>query len=214
MKKITAMAMLAAAGLATTAMARPAYVGAGFNIPDNNVAGNSGSVLVGDAFSITDMSITIVFPAVGGAAGGHTWIGDLTCTLTGPAGTITFMNRTGSTTSTGVGDSSDMSGAYTFSDSSVSSLWTAAAAAPLSTSIVAPGTYEAATRSATFAYQRVNMLSTFGGTGSAGSWTLKITDGAAGDTGGISSWTLNLSPTPGAASLLGLGGLTMIRRRR
>lgn len=212
MKKITAMAMLAAAGLATTAMARPAYVGAGFNIPDNNAAGNQSTLSVGDAFAITDMSVTITFPlTVGGAGGAHTWCGDLIATLTGPAGTITFLNRIGSTTSAGVGDSSDMAGAYTFSDSSSASIWTAA----LGTTLAVPqGTYEAQTRSATFAYQRVNMLSTFGGTGSAGNWTLKITDNAGGDTGGISSWTLNLSPTPGAASLLGLGGLTMIRRRR
>lgn len=214
MRKISVLSLVAVAGLATTAAARPAYVGGSFAIPDNNAAGNSSTIVVPDAFSITDMSVTITWPATtGGAAGGHTWCGDLIATLTGPGGSITLFNRIGSTTSSGVGDSSDFTNSYSFSDSSAASIWTAAAAAG-SAAAVANGTYQASTRSATFAYQAVSMLGTFGGTGSLGNWTLKITDNAGGDTGTVSSWTLNLTPTPGAASLFGLAGLAGLRRRR
>lgn len=214
MRKISVLSLVAVAGLATTAAARPAYVGGGFAIPDNSAVGNSSTIVVPDAFSITDMSVTITWPATtGGAAGGHTWCGDLVATLTGPGGTVTIMNRIGSTTAAGVGDSSDFTNSYTFSDSSVNNIWTAAATAGASAA-VANGTYEAHTRTGAFAYQRVAMLGTFGGTGSLGNWTLKITDGAGGDTGTVASWTLNLTPTPGAASLFGLAGLAGLRRRR
>lgn len=220
MRKISALGLLAVAGLATTASARPVYVGGGFAIPDNNAAGASNTINVPDAFSITDMSVTINWSTVvSGAGSGHTWIGDIIATLKGPNNvTIDLMRRVGSGTATGVGDSSDLRGALTFSDSApATTLWAAALAAG-STVSVAPGTYRSSTNifngNTITSYQATSLLGAFGGSGSLGAWQLFISDNAGGDTGTVVSWSLDLVPTPGAATMLGLAGLVGLRRRR
>ncbi|HZW05493.1 MAG TPA: hypothetical protein VFF65_00090 [Phycisphaerales bacterium] len=48
-----------------------------------------------------------------------------------------------------------------------------------------------------------------------GVWTLYIQDDAGGDIGALEGgWSIELVPTPGAAAMLGLGGLAAMRRRR
>jgi subtilisin-like proprotein convertase family protein len=58
-------------------------------------------------------------------------------------------------------------------------------------------------------------LSTFDGASAGGDWTLWVSDNAAADFSSIQSFGLNITvPEPATLALLGLGGLTMLRRRR
>lgn len=205
MKKLSVLALIALA--AAPAMARPVYgPGAGGVIPDNAPAGPILSdIIVGDAFSITDVTVTI-----NGLT--HTWAGDLIITLTKVGdGSATLVSRVGATTVGGVGDSTNFGGGnvITFANAGTN-LWTTVAA--LGTDALVPtGTY-AATSALSSAPN--NAFSVFTGQGSAGTWRLSISDNAAQDTGSYSSWSLNLVPTPGAAALFGFAGLAGLRRRR
>ena len=211
MKK-SIVGIVGAAGLAIAGSASAqTFNGTGFAIPDNNVAGitSTTGATVGALPTIDTVTVSMTFSPV------HTWGGDITAILSySGGGSVTFINRIGSTTALGVGDSSDLAGPYVFQDGGAS-IWTAAAAAGAAVAIPA-GTYEPHTRSATFAYEASSFNSVFGGLSSSGEWTLFVSDGAGGDTGGVSAWSVTITtvPTPGAMALLGLGGLVATRRRR
>ncbi len=86
---------------------------------------------------ITDIRVAITF------APAAIWAGDLTAILMAPNATSTaIVGRIGAANATSCGDSSDLSGTYTFVDPSVSSnnIWTAASTV-LSTEVIPPGTY-------------------------------------------------------------------------
>ncbi len=204
MKSVTKIAAIcAAAGLAAAANAG-IYNGAGFTIPDNNATGASSTIVVaGD----TDFPITSVVVSLQGFT--HTWIGDLTATLTSPDGTIhTLFARVGRI-NTGAGDSSDVSGIYTFADTG-SDFW-AAALGGGSPFVIPGGTYRTTSaNSAAF----TSLDAAFAGQNGNGNWTLTMNDLAGGDVGGITGWSLTIVPAPGALALLGLGGMVAGRRRR
>ncbi|MGP1309846.1 MAG: proprotein convertase P-domain-containing protein [Phycisphaerales bacterium] len=195
-KFIAASAGLA---LAAGALAGNSYNGTGGAIADavgTVPTTTSFDIVVGDSFTVADASVELNIS--------HTWVGDLSVTLSNGSNSINLFNRPGFT-GTGFGDNSNLGGAYLFADGGAD--FAAAAAAAIGTdAIVAPGTYAA----------NGSFASTFGGGGSAGTWTLSITDNAGGDIGNLSGWTLNLVPvpTPGAAALLGLAGVAGLRRRR
>lgn len=203
MKKTAALIVLAAAATANADVFGP---GAGFSIPDSNPAGASSTVNVSGMGNITGMTVTI-----NGLS--HTWVGDLVVTLTSPGGTnFLLMSRVGSTTATGLGDSSNLGGDYTFDDAASQSIWDIAVIAANGTGFVIPtGTYRT-TGAQSSAY--TSIMGAFGGSDPNGVWTLAITDNAGGDTGAITGWSLNIVPTPSAAAALGLGGLALGRRRR
>jgi subtilisin-like proprotein convertase family protein len=125
----------------------------------------------------------------------HTYFSDLEIVL-GHGGTeIRLFNREGGST--------DPNGSFTFDDE---------AATPV-----------AAINTSGGSFRPFDPLSTFDGTNSGGSWTLRISDLAAGDTGSIGSWTLSLSslgipePATWAMMIVGFGGvggvLRNVRRR-
>ncbi|MCW5766284.1 MAG: hypothetical protein KIT68_09950 [Phycisphaeraceae bacterium] len=60
----------------------------------------------------------------------------------------------------------------------------------------------------------VSLNGAFGAFSATGTWTLFVRDLGSGDTGEILSWSVTILPTPGAAALLGIGGLAATRRRR
>ena len=100
---------------------------------------------------------------------------------------------------------------YTFNDSGVEDIETAAAAAPLSGDEVAPGVY-AAQSFASFA-------ATFGGESTLGEWRLDLSDSAGGDDGNYDGWSINFTsnaviPEPASSAVIGLIGLGMFIRRR
>lgn len=192
---------LAAATLLSNATA-PVYVGAGFVIPDNTPAGGSSSVNVAEAGNLVSVKVTLTGLV-------HTWVGDLTATLTNSNGTASIFAQIGRV-NTGFGDSSNFNGNYTFDDASNNDIW-AAAAGGGTDFVVPPGTYFA---SGANAATKVLMFTNLQGNVN-GNWTLKIVDAAASDTGDLVSWSLDFEyvPAPGALALLGLAGLAGRRRR-
>jgi subtilisin-like proprotein convertase family protein len=184
-------------------------------IPDNNATGISVSFNMPlSAGVVQDIWIQLGLT--------HTWVGDLTATLSDPAGnTFTLFERVGRITS-GVGDASDLSGLYRFIDSG-SNFWIIA----IGTSGNVPvGDYRpgAANTSEPTSWALNSGFVGLGAVGAAGEWKLRIKDLFGGDTGTLSSSTLSITmasvsaiPEPGAALPLAAlisGGLLLRTRRR
>lgn len=202
MKKIALLALLGMAGSASAAV----WTGGGFVIPDNSPAGITSVIAVsGEAAPVSGVEVTLFDLR-------HTWVGDLTATLTSPSGTeFTLFSRVGALTP-GVGDSSNLGGNYSFSDSAAGDFWAESAAGGTSY-IMLSGAYRT---SAALSAAATSMNPAFAGQNANGNWTLKISDNEGADLGGLGSWELNIVavPTPGSLAVLGFAGLAAGRRRR
>lgn len=209
------IASAASLALATVASAT-VYTGDGFTIPDNNPAGASSDIVIGDEFFVGDITVTLF-------GLNHTWAGDLIATVTHVESGFsqTLFSRIGATTVGGVGDSSNFGGDYSFNDANNDAmlpfggdLWTAAAGG--TTAFVIPGGDYFA--SGALSAAQVSLLDVFGGLNAQGTWRLTISDNAGADLGSLGGWGLdfvkNPIPAPGALALLGLAGLAGGRRRR
>ncbi len=199
----------------TTSVSATMYTSAGGPIPDNM----PGSPLV-IPFAVTDLgTVTSVDLTMTDLT--HTWVGDLTATLSGPGGTATILNRSTDTAScfSTLGDNSNFNGTYRFIDGGAD-LATALTAAMGSDDDVPPGDYAASDRTLfTTCTMSVptRFATTFNGTTAAGAWSLTISDSASGDSGGLTSATLNVTamvPEPSSviAVLMGLASLAFARR--
>ena len=214
MKKITLLALFA--GVSVLAHAQT-FTGGGFSIPDASAAGGSNTITVSNAGTVTSLNwVSVNFTTR------HTWVGDLIAEFSNGSTSVHLFSRVGSTTATGVGDSSALSGNYRFFDSG-SSLATAAAGVGSGVNIptgdYARSTHAlvgAANSSLGVVQYNANTYSTFNGATLAGNWTLKIWDQASGDTGAVGDWAFNVTatPEPGTMAALGLGAVALIRRRR
>lgn len=121
----------------------------------------------------------------------HTWTGDLNAELVAPDGVTshTLFGRTGATTATGCGDSSDLDTVYTFGSSGSGDFWAAAAAAGATIPGGSYRTSEPGGSPSGGAF--TDMLASFAGLADLnGSWTLSVTDFGGGDTGEVQSATL------------------------
>ncbi len=213
--------------IATTTF--PTSTGLPAAIPDNVPAGLTLSIPVSgltDQLRGVALNMTLDQPAGGG---GHTWVGDLNVNLTGPpAGpTHLIMQRVGSATGMGSGDSTDIQGPYTFTDGTTGDFWALAVAMVGGT--VPPGAYRTmACCTGAFTdmnpvfqgpvlYERSTAFDRKSGESSKfsnnpvedaanGTWTLNVADNATGDTGRVSALSLTLTtlaPTAATASLRG-----------
>jgi subtilisin-like proprotein convertase family protein len=160
--------------------------GAGFNIPDNNATGASSTIVVPDSFSITDITVTLNNLT-------HAYIGDLIATLThvDTGTTVSLFNRIGRVSS-GTGDGSNFNGTYSFNDAFTGNIWTVADSGEDDFDIPSGNYFPTGADSSTL----VPMLTSLGGSQTAGDWRLTISDNGLSDTGSLGSWTLNLQGTP------------------
>ena len=178
--------------------------GAGFSIPDDNATGASSTITVptGSNFLITDITVTLNNLT-------HTWLGDLIANLTYvPTNTtVTLFNRIGRVSSSvfDFGDGSDFNGNYSFNDAFAGDLWTVAASGDSSFDIPSGNYFPTGAGSGTL----VPILTSLGGSQTAGDWQLTISDNAGLDTGSLGSWTLNLEGTPIPEPSSGLGLLAL-----
>lgn len=208
------MARLAAMLLLTATVPAQAGLiiqsGAGFDIPDGEPAGVFSDISITDAFSITNVRVTLNDL-------NHPWVGDLIASITHlETGTsVDLFNRIGRV-SGGFGDSSDFSGDYAFDDAFTGDLWAVAAALD-GNQVIPSGEYFATTAGSS----AQTFLSVFNGQSTAGTWRLSMSDNAGADVGYLGSWTLTLThaDAPEPSTLLlgmlgGLLGLGIARRRR
>ncbi|MGH7133782.1 MAG: proprotein convertase P-domain-containing protein [Phycisphaerales bacterium] len=165
----------------------------------------------------------------------HSWIGDLVITLTSPGGAVAdILVRYGDTTASGSGMNMNL-GQNNLSTGQIPAIYTFVnsgtplpAVAPAS-GFLAAGTYNragAANGSVVATGASGNDFTIFNGGNVNGVWTLTIRDFFNGDVGFLAAippstfegWSLDITttavPTPGAAALLGMGGLLVGRRRR
>ena len=137
-------------------------------IPDNNAAGVTSAITIPTGASITDLDV--VFEAR------HTWIGDLSATLTRAAGVPrTLIDRPGFT-GTGFGCSGDNSSIVLDDE--------AATAVETTCNNANPGYPVGARRTPN------ETFGAFDGLGFAATWTLTVRDSAPSDTGFLDRWCL------------------------
>ncbi len=203
------------------------------SIPDNSPAGTTltlpvSGLTAGDVVRGVEVDITFDQPA---GPGGHTWVGDLDVVLSDPNGTMhTLFSRTGSTTPTGAGDSSDAQGPYTFADlrhPTAPADWWATAIGLVGGTIPADTYRTHANQSATPTFMNpvFTQVVSFNGGRTVpdkaeskvervdtpdnivnGNWTLAISDNAGGDTGRVSALSLRVVTLPNTAAFAGIRG--------
>jgi subtilisin-like proprotein convertase family protein len=139
------------------------YGGTGFSIPDGSFAGASSTITLSQGGLVQGMDLSLL-------GFNHTWVGDLTGTLTHAGVTVEWMQANGN-------NSSNLAGDYTIRDGAAVALNDAGGAS------ITPGVYASE-----------SPFAAFDGTPWAGDWTLTIVDRADFDTGALNSWGLNLDP--------------------
>ena len=221
----TALVALTTLTASVSAFAATAVImGPGFDIPDNDPLGGSGTITVvpgptlGDPVPIGGAIATTVELLI---AIDHTYVGDLTYTLTSPTGqTITLANRPGAPVPFDpFGDASDLSSDYPigFSDRSLFEAENMGldCGDPLGDAVVR--------RDCIGAFDPDESLSLLAGINMLGDWTLSITDNAELDVGAVRWWVIEFDyvavPVPAAVWLFGsASGLLLAlgtgRRRR
>jgi len=134
----------------------------------------------------------------------HGFVGDLTVSLIAPNGaTHVIFSRTGATTATGTGDTSDALGPYTFADDATGSWWAAAAAVDINTA-VAPGSYRTSQSGGAGSPSpapATNLTAAFAGVPDPnGTWTLRFLDNCGGDDTSVTAATLELTDSRGCSA--------------
>jgi subtilisin-like proprotein convertase family protein len=145
-----------------------------FSIPDNTPAGVTDSVFVSAAGTATNVKLFVLL--------NHTWLSDLTITLTGP---------TGVSASVMAGQGGSFNDIMAIFDDNADSV------AGYGTSFLAPFSPLVKPNSP---------LGVFAGVPRQGWWKLKMVDGAAADLGVVYGWGVQTSPLVGADETAGLPG--------
>lgn len=157
-----------------------AYAGVPVAIPDNSTVGASATAAVGAIGAVSSLTFSIDGSACSDAAGAttvgldHTWVGDLTGTLTSPSGTtVTLFSRPG--------------GANNGANNFCQTVFSDAGATSIQSVLPAGAPY-------TGTYRPFEALSAFAGEDPAGTWTFKVVDGGGVDTGSIRAFSLHITP--------------------
>ncbi len=138
-------------------------------IPDNDPTGVNSTITITEDVTIDDLNINLDVT--------HTWVGDVTTTITSPAGTsVIIVDRPGYTGS-GFGCSGDDILA-TLDDAGTGAVEDqCGAGVPTIDGTFTPN----------------NPLAAFNGESTMGDWTITISDSAGGDTGTLNSWGITYS---------------------
>src|SRR5690606_33663309 len=131
----------------------------------------------------------------------HTWTGDVIVELYAPDGTmLTIFFRTGGTTATSCGDSSELDGSYNFTDSASTNWWAAAATAGFG-AVIPSGDYRTtapAPQPSAGTSPVTSMVDAFSGVADLnGTWVLRMYDHGGGDTGSVTAATLSIEAVDG-----------------
>lgn len=194
------LALLACMGCGAAAFGQSfSSTGGPYAIPDSDPNGVKATVdVTGSVGALKSVSFTNLH---------HSWVGDLTMTLTDPNNnSVSIMNRAGVGPNSTFGLSFDLSGANSYSFvPGTADLW-ANTSNPLPSGAYSPFDNNNGTE----------VMTNYSGVGGSGTWSLFVTDSAGGDTGGFDVVTLTFTPVPEPASLaiLGLGALALLRRRK
>lgn len=225
MRRLLTFAGLVVAG---QSMAIEFGPGAGFTFPDNSAVGGGSNINVaGQLPFIASLNwVKVSFGTTTTAPNRmHTWVGDLIVVFShvGTGTSVHLFSRVGSTTATGIGDSSDLSGPYRFFETGASF---AAAAGTVAGGVPVPnGDYARSTHAfgagagnsgVGVPQFNANTYANFTGLATNGDWRLFITDNAGGDVGDVTAWSFDatLVPEPATLAVLGIGALALLRRRR
>jgi hypothetical protein len=132
----------------------------------------------------------------------HTWVGDVNASLIAPNGaTHVIFSRTGATTATSCGDSSDLGGLYNFTDTAAGVNWWQAAATAGIGDPIPLGNYrttQAGPQATTNNSPATDMSAAFTGVADPnGTWILRLNDVGGGDTGSISAANLTIAAAGG-----------------
>ncbi|HKQ49174.1 MAG TPA: proprotein convertase P-domain-containing protein [Phycisphaerae bacterium] len=138
-------------------------------IPDNNPAGVSDVINVGDSVTMADVNVDLVV--------NHTWVGDLVVTLTHGADSVVLVDRPGVPASTFGCDQNNYN--IILDDQGAGG----AIETLCAVSMVSPPNYVPN-----------NPLAAFNGDDSAGAWTITVSDNAGQDTGTLVQWSLHITP--------------------
>jgi len=149
----------------------------GVAIPDNDPTGVTSTLTVSDDVVLTDLDVNLDIA--------HSWIGDLTVTITSPAGTaVTVVDNIGGP---GFGCSEDNI-MVTLDDDAAEAVQDQCAS-PIE------GTFSP-----------LNPLAVFNGENTMGDWLITVSDGAGGDTGTINNWGIEFtSVNPNTEVVIELG---------
>lgn len=143
----------------------------------------------------------------------HTYVGDLDVVLRSPNGTaFTIFSRVGAANAGSLGDSSNLNGLYTFTDTATGNFW-AASAAVNNNRTIAAGSYRtsAAGPGAGGTTSFDAAFSSLTAAEANGTWTLTFRDGANVDTGTVSGATLQISTVPEVhPGLIGTSGCLLL----
>ncbi len=127
----------------------------------------------------------------------HTWVGDLRARLSyTPSGsatttTITLFNRTGATTTTSVGSSSNLNGTYTFVFAG-SNLWNTAGGLGDGGNIPG-GVYQPFTNALNGSHPEYELANVYRNLPGNGTWTLQVDDCDNADTGTVTAATVTIT---------------------
>ncbi|MBI5707518.1 MAG: PEP-CTERM sorting domain-containing protein [Armatimonadetes bacterium] len=227
MKRLLAISLLA---VVSGAMATEFGPGAAFAIPDSSATGGQSTINVSGQNPVVGSLnwVRVEFGTTRSTTGStrwHTWVGDLIAIFTHvSSGTsMHLFSRTGATTGTSIGDSSNLAGSYKFFETGSS--FAAEAALGTTSYILRPGDYARSTHAAGAgagnssngtAQYNAGTFASFTGLAMNGDWNLKVVDNAGGDVGDVVSWSFDATPTPEPASLavLGLGAAVLLRRKQ
>ncbi len=163
--------------------------------PNPPITGNPGSPLLDNSTTTINIPVAGLGSTVDEVSFSleinHTWVGDLSATLTSPSGTtVALLSQPGApATNFGLGcDQNNIN--ITFEDDAANT------ADDLETTCnpsVAVGTY-----AIQGSFQAIGSLADFQGDNANGNWMLSISDGAAGDVGSLESYALNICTNDGA----------------